>query len=97
MALIVQIEAKIEFDESEDLGIENSIWSIPFPFQLIYLFLDFEHILRELKTNMEVAVSDSNVYDRVKNGFQVLIFGPPNVGKSSLMNYFGKFVLLCIS
>lgn len=34
-------------------------------------------------------IKDHYFYERLKAGFQVLFFGPPNSGKSSLMNYIG--------
>lgn len=50
----------------------------------------FKENLIKLKAELEQVVEDSNLYERVRNGFQVLIFGPPNSGKSSLMNYLGN-------
>lgn len=44
---------------------------------------------------MNEVTSDSTLYERVKNGFQILFFGGPNVGKSSLMNYLGKLQFDC--
>ena len=41
---------------------------------------------------MDVVTSDSCLYERIKNGFQILFFGPPNVGKSSLMNHLGNSI-----
>lgn len=54
------------------------------------IFLDFDSVLNVLVKELEDVVTDSAVYERVKNGFQVLIFGPPNIGKSSLMNFLGN-------
>ena len=43
---------------------------------------------------VQKVTEDSNLYERVRNGFQVLLFGPPNSGKSSLLNFLGNYKLI---
>jgi tRNA modification GTPase len=43
-------------------------------------------LLRELQAGMEVELSRSGPAERMRAGFEVAIVGPPNVGKSSLLN-----------
>lgn len=47
-------------------------------------------LLERVLEQMNDVTSDSSLYERVRNGFQILFFGAPNVGKSSLMNFLGK-------
>lgn len=39
---------------------------------------------------MESAILDANVYEKLRCGFEVMILGPPNAGKSSLLNFLGR-------
>lgn len=59
-----------------------------------YTHLDYEQKLNVLISEMDGVLGDSNIYERIRNGFQVLIFGPPNSGKSSLMNYLGNIIFI---
>lgn len=72
--LVAIIEAKIEFEETDRMDSDST-------------FCDSK--LRNLTEELEKVVSDSYIYERIKNGFKALIYGPPNSGKSSLMNYLG--------
>lgn len=47
-----------------------------------------------LISEIDGVISDSSIYERIRNGFQVLIFGPPNSGKSSLINYLGTIIFI---
>jgi tRNA U34 5-carboxymethylaminomethyl modifying GTPase MnmE/TrmE len=84
---LAELEAKIEFSESEHLYEFNSMLLI---FHHYLFNLDIKSDILSLYNQIQVAVEDSILYERIRNGFQVLIFGPPNSGKSSLMNCLGK-------
>lgn len=56
--------------------------------------IDYRNKIFELIYQIQETVQDSSLYERVRSGFQVLIVGPPNSGKSSLMNYLGKSTLI---
>lgn len=62
------------------------------------VYIDVVHYLyhkefgiRKLVEEFEKAIEDSKVYEKLRSGFQVLILGPPNTGKSSLLNYLGTY------
>ncbi|RIJ30368.1 tRNA uridine-5-carboxymethylaminomethyl(34) synthesis GTPase MnmE [Henriciella mobilis] len=42
--------------------------------------------LREMEASLEKALADDSVGERIRDGFHIAIVGPPNAGKSSLLN-----------
>ncbi len=73
--ILANLEAKIDFPE-EDIP-ENVIENIK---------SDVEIIENEIKK----VLDDNKVGEKIRSGFKIAIVGPPNSGKSSLMNYFSK-------
>jgi len=69
------VEAKIDFSD-EDLP-ENIIKEIQ---------KTSNNVLREIKKTLD----DQKVGERIREGFKIAIVGPPNSGKSSLLNYLSK-------
>jgi len=69
------IEAKIDFPD-EDLP-KNIIKKIQ---------KTSRQILKEIKNTL----NDQKVGERIREGFKIAIVGPPNSGKSSLLNYLSK-------
>lgn len=45
--------------------------------------------VENLKQSMEEHLKDGRRGERMRQGVNVIIFGPPNAGKSSLMNILG--------
>ncbi len=65
------IEAVIDFPEEEvPVEVPDQIWSS----------------LGKLSAAIENHLADGHVGERVREGFRIAIVGPPNVGKSSLLN-----------
>ncbi len=75
LKILSHVEAKIDFPE-EDLpkNIINKIQKTS------------TSVLKEIK----IALDDKGVGERIREGFKIAIVGPPNSGKSSLLNYLSK-------
>ena len=75
LKILSHVEAKIDFpDEDLPKNIINEIQS------------KSNHILKEIKKTL----NDQKVGERIREGFKIAIVGPPNSGKSSLLNYLSK-------
>ena len=75
LKILSHIEAKIDFPE-EDIP-KNIIKEIQ---------KTSSHVLEEIKKTLD----DQKVGERIREGFKIAIIGPPNSGKSSLLNYLSK-------
>ena len=75
LKILSHIEAKIDFPD-EDLP-KNIIKEIQ---------KTSNSVLKEIKNTLD----DQKVGERIREGFRIAIVGPPNSGKSSLLNYFSK-------
>ncbi len=75
LKILSHIEAKIDFPE-EDLpgNIINEIQKTS------------NSMIKEMKRTLD----DQKVGERIREGFKIAIVGPPNSGKSSLLNYLSK-------
>ena len=75
LKILSHVEAKIDFPE-EDLpkNITREIQKTS------------NHVLNEIKKTL----NDQKVGERIREGFKIAIVGPPNSGKSSLLNYLSK-------
>ena len=68
---LAHVEAEIEFpDEAIDEDIDPQI----------------KNIVAEAEREIEAALADRGVGERLREGFSAVLLGAPNVGKSSLMN-----------
>jgi len=75
LKILSHVEAKIDFPD-EDLP-KNIIKEI----QMIS-----HKVLKEIKSTLD----DQKIGERIREGFKIAIVGPPNSGKSSLLNYLSK-------
>lgn len=72
---LAEIEAKIDFEETETLEIDNKITTN----------------VKNLASEVEEFLLGSKKGEVLKNGVRTVIIGEPNVGKSSLLNNLCKF------
>ena len=82
LQVLSHIEAKIDFPE-EDLP-NNIIKKI-------------QKNSNDILTEIKKALKDQNVGEIIREGFKIAIVGPPNSGKSSLINYLSKKDLAIVS
>jgi len=75
LKILSHVEAKIDFTE-EDLP-KSIIKNIQ---------MTSNYVLAEIKKTL----NDQKVGERIREGFKIAIVGPPNSGKSSLLNYLSK-------
>lgn len=45
------------------------------------------HVLESLRKDLKDEIAGASVAERLRSGFEVAIIGPPNVGKSTLLNW----------
>ena len=75
LKILSHVEAKIDFPD-EDLP-QNIVKEIQ---------KTSSSVLKEIKKTL----NDQKVGERIREGFKIAIIGPPNSGKSSLLNYLSK-------
>lgn len=75
------IEAYIDFPDED---IPNAV--------LTEMQYDMQNLVTEIKLHLR-----DNSGERLRNGITMVIYGPPNVGKSSLMNYFSRREVAIVS
>tara|TARA_Y100001936_G_C16026465_1_gene642839 strand:- start:247 stop:1578 length:1332 start_codon:yes stop_codon:yes gene_type:complete len=80
--ILSHIEAKIDFPEDE------------IPDELIS---KIKNDLSEIENDISKILDDQKIGERIRLGFKIAIVGPPNTGKSSLMNYLSKREISIVS
>ncbi len=81
--ILAYVEAGIDFSDEEDVSDDVN-----------------QHMLKnilELKKDITKHLDDGKSGERLRNGLRVVIAGPPNAGKSSLMNALAKRDVVIVS
>ena len=82
LKILSNVEAKIDFPD-ENLP-ENII-------------KDIENESEKIKKEIQKALDDQKVGERIREGFKIAIVGPTNAGKSSLLNYLSRREVAIVS
>ena len=80
--ILAEIEAKIDFPD-EDIS-EN-------------LSKEIRSKCEKIKNEIKLTLEDNKAGEIIREGFKIAIVGPPNVGKSSLLNYLSKREVAIVS
>ena len=75
LKILSHVEAKIDFP---DEGLPKKI------------ITEVQKTSNSVLTEIKKTLDDQNVGERIREGFKIAIIGPPNSGKSSLLNYLSK-------
>ena len=51
----------------------------------------------KIKNEIKLTLEDNKAGEIIREGFKIAIIGPPNVGKSSLLNYLSKREVAIVS
>ena len=75
LKILSHVEAEIDFP---DEGLPKNI------------IKNIQKVSKDVLVEIKKALNDHNVGERIREGFKIAIVGPPNSGKSSLLNYLSK-------
>ncbi|KLN60864.1 tRNA modification GTPase MnmE [Kiloniella spongiae] len=80
--MLAYMEAEIDFpDEELEEGISDQV----------------KHNIEQLKADIKHHLDDSHRGERLRNGIKIAIVGPPNAGKSSLLNVLARREVAIVS
>jgi len=75
LKVLAHVEAKIDFPEE----------SLP-----KHIISDIQKMSNKILAEIKKTLNDQSVGERIREGFKIAIIGPPNSGKSSLLNHLSK-------
>ena len=80
--ILGNVEAKIDFPE-EDISDD--------------IYKQIKAKIEKIKNEIKKVLDDNKTGEIIREGFKISIIGPPNVGKSSLLNYLSKRQVAIVS
>jgi len=86
------VEAMIDFEEDEDLGggvWEHGRYSHSSSAHNLGPMVTAQQSALELLGKIRETLNDGKRGEIIRQGIKLAIFGPPNAGKSTLLNFFG--------